>query len=187
MKNINFISTLLFSVFISTSIFAHEIGEYYQGGVIFWIDESTNHGLIAASSDQARGVKWANRQYVTGATQDGIYAGKFNTKRIEEALGPAGNYAAKIAASCRDGGYNDWYLPSKYELNLMFKQRYIIGEFSVYTGPADNSCKSYWSSNEFEVGQAWFQQFDTGAVSHGSSACGISGAYGGNVRAIRSF
>ncbi|WP_181879393.1 DUF1566 domain-containing protein [Legionella donaldsonii] len=187
MKNIKLISIFLSCICVNTSIFAHEIGEYYQGGVIFWLDESNNHGLIAASSDQARGIKWANRQYTTGAIRDGIYAGKFNSNRIREALGPAGNYAAKVAASCKDGGYNDWYLPSKYELNLMFKQRYIIGEFNVYAGPVDSSCKAYWSSTEVGVEQAWYQLFDTGREFHGSAACGRDGGYGGNVRAIRSF
>lgn len=172
---------LLFNILITTSSMAHEIGEYYQGGVIFWIDETTNHGLIAASSDQADTIRWANRQYTTGAIHDGLYSGKTNTKLIINALGPVGNYAAKVAAACRDGGYEDWYLPSKYELNLMFKQRYIIGEFSVYTGPADNGNKAYWSSSEIEVGKAWSQRFDTGwIVEMGTS-------YGAHVRAIRSF
>ncbi|HAT1807453.1 TPA: DUF1566 domain-containing protein [Legionella pneumophila] len=181
-KTLSIISAIL-ATCICSPILAHEIGEYYQGGIIYWVDKSeiVERGLIAAPSDQARNVKWANREYATGAILDGIYAGKVNTKKITDALGPYGNYAAKIASSYKDGTYSDWYLPSIYELNLMFNQRNIIGEFN--SDPL--SCEKYWSSTEAKAGKAWSQSFSTGDIDN-DKACGLDSS-SGNVRAIRSY
>lgn len=168
---------------------AHNIGEFYQGGIIFWIDTTKLHGLIAATHDQAKGVKWAKRAYNTGATLDGIGAGKNNTGKIISTFGPSFDYAASIAASCNEGGYNDWYLPSKTELDLMLKQSKIIGEFDTSNYL---KCNQYWSSTESGGGLAWSQIIGNAAKPWGewpcdNSAGGGSRITGANVRAIRSF
>lgn len=44
-------------------------GASYQGGIIFYIDGSGEHGLIAATSDQSATDPWWNGSYViTGAS-----------------------------------------------------------------------------------------------------------------------
>jgi hypothetical protein len=69
-----------------------------------------------------------------------------------------GNFAAKVCAdySVTDGGvtYGDWYLPSKYELNLLYLQRTAVGGFaSAY----------YWSSTEYPSNnRAWSYYFAYG-------------------------
>src|SRR3990167_9045505 len=125
-KRINFIY-MFFLFFISVSASAHYIGEYYQGGIIFWIDEADEHGLIVADEDQSTNAQWLNGSYLlTNTIRDGIFAGKYNTSRIIEAQGAANlEYAAVAAKTYSGGGYNDWYLPSRYELNLMFNQKDI--------------------------------------------------------------
>lgn len=175
------------SILFFANVFAHELGEYYQGGIIFWNikNNEIERGLIASSSDQAKNIKWANRQFTTKATEDGVFVGKNNTKKIIDALGPAGNYAAKIAFSYREGAYNEWYLPSKYELNLMFNQRYLIGEFSTHPYSESNACTSYWSSTETSPGKAWSQSFNTGKSSD-EEACGLDKEQA-HVRAIRAY
>ena len=47
--------------------------------------------------------------------------------------------------------YNDWYLPSKDELNTMYKNRDRIGGFST---------DYYWSSSEEDANTAWDKNFD---------------------------
>ena len=50
---------------------AFVIGQHYGGGIIFWIDESGEHGLIAAEFDQGFNW-WGDRHYfITGATGPG--------------------------------------------------------------------------------------------------------------------
>jgi len=139
----------------------HYIGEQYGGGYVFWLDETGEHGLIAAPADQgpAGGTAWFNGTYkVTGANADGIYAGRNNTDKIVASQG-TGTYAATL---CRDYSYSsgnvffgDWYLPSKYELNLMFQNRSVIPGFNYSYG-------IYWSSTEGTTNpsqQAFDQEF----------------------------
>ena len=56
------------------------------------------------------------------------------------------------------GGYSDWYLPSKSELNAMYIHKYEIGGFEDDNSVWDN----YWSSTESDSSHAWYQNFCTG-------------------------
>jgi len=155
------------------------IGDSYQGGIIFWLDTTGQHGLIAATADQNTG-KWYNGTYrYTGTNGDGLYAGKMNTAMIiatQMADNQTGNFAAKVCAdySVTVGGvtYGDWYLPSKYELNLLYLQKTVVGGFANYF---------YWSSSEYDNGNAWIKYFTNGYQTN----------YGKNytlyVRAVRAF
>jgi len=133
------------------------IGDSYGGGIIFWLDASGQHGLIAATDDQSTGIQWYNGSYTTtGATLDAVYAGKANTEIIISVQG-AGSYAAQVcddySVTVNNEYYNDWYLPSKYELNLMYLQKAAIGGFAS---------GNYWSSTEYDIYFAWRQYFGTG-------------------------
>jgi hypothetical protein len=52
--------------------------------------------------------------------------------------------------------FGDWYLPSRYELNLLYIQKTVVGGFA-----ADN----YWSSSESGNARAYYQNFNTGVQS----------------------
>ena len=135
----------------------HFIGENYGGGIVFYVYDNGQHGLIAATADLL-GLQWYNGTYrYTGTTGDGLGAGAMNTAIIiatQMADNQTGNFAAKACAdySVTAGGitYGDWYLPSKYELNLLYLQKAVVGGFV-------NS--NVWSSSEFSSVQAWYQQF----------------------------
>lgn len=166
----------------------HVIGERFGGGIVFWVDETGKHGLIAATEDQQARIRWENgpaknpqhfgdhKDRVTNARGDGIGAGEMNTlliiaEQTEDDV--AGNFAAKVCANCASDQYGDWYLPSKAELKLLYLAREAIGGFSR---------EMYWSSTEHNVGFAWGQSFHTYggeyAVTKGSS---------GAVRCVRRF
>ena len=156
------------------------IGDSYQGGIIFWLDATGQHGLIAATTDQSRGIKWYNGTYrYTGTAGDGLYAGAMNTAMIvatQMADNQSGSFAAKVCAdySVTVGRvtYGDWYLPSKYELNLLYLQKIAVGGFaSAY----------YWSSTESSNLGAWGQAFDSG-IQHNDGK-----GYTSRVRAVRAF
>lgn len=158
----------------------HFIGEYYGGGIVFYIYDNGQHGLIAATTDQSTGIIWYNTSYKnTGTTGDGFGAGAMNTAmQVATQLGdnPNGNFAAKLCAdySVTIAGvtYGDWYLPSKYELNLLFAQKNIVGNFAN---------QFYWSSTEYSSSEAWYQLFEFGNQFHNGKN------YPVNVRAIRAF
>jgi hypothetical protein len=148
------------------------IGQSYQGGKIFWLDATGQHGLIAATADQSTGIQWYNASYTTtNAVRDGIGAGMYNTERIIANQG-VGSYPAQLCANYQGGGYGDWYLPSKYELNLLYLQKTAVGGFaSAY----------YWSSSESSFTSAWVQALDDGFQGTTSKTDTHS------VRAVRAF
>jgi len=137
----------------NASVQSFTIGQEYQGGIIVYIDSTGLHGLIAAKSDQSIGATWYNGAFgITSATGKIIGTGPNNTRKIIRAQGD-GIYAAKVCANYRpDVTYNDWYLPSKNELNEVYKQRSFIS-----AGPY-----VYWSSTENDSNTAWGQNFSTG-------------------------
>ncbi len=157
----------------------HYIGESY-GGIVFCIYDSGQHGLIAATADQSSGIQWYNGIYrITGTSGDGLNAGAMNTAMIvatQMAGNQNGSFAAKICAdySVIVGGvtYGDWYLPSIYELNLLYQQKAVVGGLA-------NSF--YWSSSEGSDNTAWLQSFSNGDQAFGSKASTVY------VRAIRAF
>ena len=125
----------------------------YDGGL---------HGLIAALADQSSAIQWYNGIFkVTGANGDGVGAGAMNTAMIVAAQindTPGGNFAAKLCADYSVKGadgvtYGDWYLPSKAELNLLYKQKSVVGGLVR---------DAYWSSTEFNMDFVEFQSFDGG-------------------------
>ena len=77
------------------------------------------HGLIAAVQDQNSGIQWNNGSLITtGATATGVGRGSANTDAIISVQGATEtSYAAGLARAYNGGGYTDWYLPSKNELN----------------------------------------------------------------------
>ena len=58
--------------------------------------------------------------------------------------------AKKLCSEFREGGFDDWRLPTKDELNQLFLNQDKIGGF-VASG--------YWSSSEYSSASSWLQNF----------------------------
>ena len=137
------------------------IGQSYQGGIIFYLDASGCHGLISAPTDQSTGIQWYNGSYTnTTAFASCVGCGDGNTSMIVYNQG-AGSYAAKLCFVLSLGGYSDWYLPSKYELNLMYENIGQGNALGLGNVGGFNNFK-YWSSSEFDSNIAWNQEFTYG-------------------------
>lgn len=160
------------------------IGKTYQGGLIFYVDNTGEHGLIAAPTDQSTGIQWYNGTFlITGATATAVGTGQANTNKIINAQG-SGAYAAKLTADLVLGGYDDWFLPSRDELGLMYKN---IGKGAA--APLTNvggfsTVSWYWSSSEVAAGGAWFQTFASGGYQYEH---GVNTDLPFYVRAVRAF
>lgn len=140
---------------------SHFIGENYGGGIVFFVYDNGQHGLISSIQDLdsvGTAPPWYNGNYIeTNAIRnDGILAGRLNTDVIISKQGN-GRYAASVCAQYLGGGFSDWYLPSKYELNLLYLQKNIVGGFPSGAGAA-----VYFSSTEGNSTQVWRQDFENG-------------------------
>ena len=80
--------------------------------------------------------------------------------------------AAKLCSNLNTGGYSDWYLPSKDELNKLYLQKMLLGGFKEVC---------YWSSSETGKYNACSQIFDSGFQTANDKSTPL------NVRPIRSF
>ena len=148
-----------------------QVGDFYGGGVVFYIfvDGETGyvagetHGLIAAVEDQSSGIQWYNGSDVTtGATGTAIGTGSANTDAIIAEQGATTtSYAAGLARAYTGGGFTDWFLPSKDELNEMYLNKAAINASATANGGASFS-SYYWSSTEYNDGNAWRQRFISG-------------------------
>ena len=165
------------------------IGDSKEGGKVAYIlqvgdpdyDAATPHGLIVATEDQSKFIAWAKITSnlsavnpITGAIGFKLGTGLYNTNKIVASLGaPTASYAAGLARTYTGGGYSDWYLPSKDELNKLYLNRKAIGGF------AD---EYYWSSTESGRDDATAQN-----LTNGSQFVNPRKNYKYYVRAVRAF
>ena len=92
-------------------------------------------------------------------------------------------YAAKACADYEIGDFDDWFLPSKDELNLVFTNLKVSNPEAFAKG-------YFWSSTEDadKVGQAWEQFFNDSNPYLSDGKQGLQTAFHGYyVRPIRAF
>jgi hypothetical protein len=168
------------------------VGDFYQGGVIFYLFEAGDtgyvagetHGLIAAVADQSSGIRWYKGSYsATGAIATAIGTGSANTDAIITEQGATEtSYAAGLARAYTGGGYTDWFLPSKDELIKMYLKKGDINTTALANGGSNFATVYYWSSTEAGKYDAWIKFFSN-ANSQGFG----DKSFTYNVRAIRAF
>ena len=130
--------------------------------------------LEAAPYDQSAGTEWGcYGTLIWGAGGTAVGAGEQNTIDIETGCTTSGT-AADICANLSLGGYDNWFLPSKDELNLMYENLKVFG----VGGFTDDF---YWSSSEYDAGFAYFQGFGIGSQGYGYKHNSLP------VRAVRAF
>lgn len=168
----------------------YAVGDFAQGGVVFWVDETGEHGLVCGKEDLSSGIRWYAGTY--GSTQakgDGPFSGERNTSIIiaaQVAIGDDGStYAARICAESyvNEGGkfYGDWYLPSKEEVNQMYQNYAIINATAIANGGSAFTTGYFWSSTEVNDNTARYHSVTNGTGGSGGKSVNY------NVRAVRAF
>jgi len=171
------------------TVTTYSVGDFAQGGIVFWVDETGQYGLVCAKEDQngGSGIQWYNGSWTdTEAHGDGVYAGEMNTMLIIANQGSNSNeYAAGVCANYTavESGvtYGDWYLPSKEELNLMYQNKATIDATATSNGGSGFASAYYWSSTETSNNFAWYQYF---VISYPDYTSKVNSYY---VRAVRAF
>ncbi len=155
------------------------VGSVYGGGVVAYIFvagdpgyvSGQTHGIIAAATDQSTAAYWGCFGTFTGANGTNLGTGAANTATIISVCTIAG-IAAHVCDTCTVGGYTDWYLPSRNELQKLYLNRTTIGGF--FAG-------QYWSSSDVMGVGAYNIDFSNGNI------CNCGKNYAHHIRAIRSF
>jgi hypothetical protein len=163
----------------------YSIGDIVNGGVVFWLDSTGQHGLVAAFSDVSTDeVQWGcygtdllNVPNVSIGTGSPVGSGA----EIGDGFNNTNNIlkdcpTAPAALAARSYG-PDWFLPSAKELNEMYDNKTTLEDVSGFNA----FDYWYWSSTELDNNQAWSQLL----------AGGTQGRYNKNfifrVRAVRAF
>jgi hypothetical protein len=163
------------------------LGNYALGGVIFYIDETLNHGLVVALNDNESGEWGCSDEEILNANDSTLGSGYRNTLAILASdCEPAGISAIIAAYSAstfisEDTLVNDWYLPSIDELKLLYQEReWIDDSLTVYNGKRFENT-TYWSSTQSGTDKAKSLSFGNGST---KSSYKISV---NEVRSIRAF
>jgi DUF1680 family protein len=155
------------------------------GGLIFYVNpNSATDGwryLEAAPFDQSAGATWGCfRTAIQGARGAAIGTGKKNTADMLAACND-GQTAAALCAAANINGVTGWFLPSRDELALMYKNLKATGvsDFGA-RGVVDNF--SYWTSTQQTADMANHIDFaDLGRQHYDDKD------YPRRVRAVRAF
>ncbi|MCH3916561.1 MAG: chitobiase/beta-hexosaminidase C-terminal domain-containing protein [Spirochaetia bacterium] len=157
------------------------------GGCVFYDKGSYSDGwryLEAAPADEDGIFRWGGYGTYINGTETSVGSGESNTERIVSMFGdqePYQNctdYAAKVCSEKVYNGYNDWFLPSRGELLLIWHQLYTQGLGGEFV--SDGTCY-YWSSSEYDKFAASSDYMETNHIYN------INKTSGAHIRAIRSF
>jgi len=133
------------------------IGDTHAGGIIFYLDGSRRHGLVAKATDEPGAYAWSLDDSTTVASfADGPHGGAYNQRVILERypIAAGTGIRAPAAQACKSinigpNVYNDWYLPSLYELYLMY-QNIGPGAPAPNTNIGNFLPTEYWTSTEYQ-------------------------------------
>jgi hypothetical protein len=141
------------------------------GGIVFYDKGSTSGGwrYMEVSQDGLGKAIWGETQVGMGrdsGIDTAVGTGKQNTQFIAQ----SGGMAAMLCAAYHGGGFSDWFLPSKDELNLIYINLVRISHIVDWED-------RYWSSSvgNYDAhdggstgGGAWSQSFGDGNQDIGS-------------------
>ena len=158
-----------------------EVGDYVEGGVVFFVDSTGQHGLVAAQYDIGKYPWGCFETDIIGANEISIGSGSSNTLSIvENCLQPS--IAASVCLDYDSAGYTNWFLPSRDELLLMYNnigldsQNLLINNFTSGW---------HWSSSQVNSGYAIVVNF--AVASTGGFAAEFNKYTAYRVLPIRSF
>ena len=145
-----------------------EVGNYACGGVIFYLDKSKQHGLVCSIEDLAKGILLKDEVTVSE-----------NGKKVQVSL--AENLCSEYSYSEDGVLYDDWRLPTKDELFMIYQNKDLIEKTAMKHGGTAFQNNIDLSPSEFCNSPSWDQEFNYGFVDYEYRKMKF------NVRAIRSF
>jgi hypothetical protein len=161
----------------------YKVGDLAYDGIVFWVDESGQHGLVCTKVDLSTYDRWYAGTSISVPT--GSRSGRDNTLLILSLQTPTddnGGYAAKTCINYYYGvNFMGWYLPSMEELHRMYQQRNIINATALANGGTALGNYDYWSSTQFNGAFAFYENLQSGSSGTDLKSDGKA------VRAVRAF
>jgi hypothetical protein len=154
------------------------VGQKHRGGIVFYVDSTGLHGLIAATADQGKTLGRMGRS-LRNSDRENSKLYPLTSSKSQENLDDA-TIASRVCSyyitTVKDVTYHTWYLPSMKELHLLYAQKSVVGGFKD---------DFYWSStvnnmNELARGP-WLLDFSKGNNYRAGSNCE------GYIRPIQAF
>lgn len=149
----------------------HYLGEDYLGGIIFHLyvgADGQQHGLVVSKTEST--ARWQTAAATTygNRTWDGAYDMNLMTNS------PAKTWVEGLGSG--------WYLPAVDELSLLWNARFTAN-YALYNGGNTllTTSGNYWTSTEFDTGQAIYIGFFNGTPYVNSKTTVYS------VRAVKAF
>ena len=161
-------------------------------GIVFYVDNTGQHGWAVHLQDQSQGIAWcpnynpyidvqalANITTLEGGIND--FDGYLNTQKIRSA-GSATTFPAAWAVDFAQ----QWYIPAIGQLNVLLSEYPKVNESLQTVGgsplfPFNNNFDAYWSSTEYSDYAAWVQ-VRMGFI-HQEGKAGVVNS----LRSVRSF
>ncbi len=134
------------------------------GGLVFYDKGEYSDGwryLELAPPETELSLQWGSYGSVIGGTSTAIGEGKQNTQKIAQIIREL-EMRPQAATYCDEltiGEYDDWFLPSLDELDLVFWE---LAQKDL--GELQKEGFGYWSSSEFDENFAWGQGFTEGVT-----------------------
>ena len=127
------------------------IGKLIGGGIVVaeWDDAGVKKALVASLTNLATNLPWtvpAQQPNPIGSAAESFSDGLTNTNAIIAQTGAAATtaYAAGIARLHNGGLFNDWYLPSAWEVNLCYNSAAIVNKILGSTNGFQTTLYSYY-------------------------------------------
>ena len=175
---------------IAPEVKTYKVGDYYNDGkkegVVFWVDETGQHGKIVSMTQSRSELLWTSDDYeqkrLIGA--DDKENGANNMAKVKQIPDWESKYPSfKWCADMGEG----WYLPAIEELKIFTLNQYVNSvvnrTLTEYSGTEVK--QFYWSSTENgylrKWGCAWFVRMGNGNTYYSTKS------YGNYVRAVSTF
>lgn len=164
----------------SGSGYEHYIGELYGGGIVvaIWKENGEEKGLIASLTDISPSAQYSSVPgKIIGQQAQSPNNGQTNTSAIIDQGDVSG--AAYLCRNYKGGDYNDWYLPSAWELQQCYNAALVV---NTVLGPVNGfQFNTYWSSTEINYYNSASFHFNLGFMNANTKLNDF------RVRAVRRF
>lgn len=109
-------------------------GKTYKGGIVFFVNTDpskypnfTGDGMVTTDADYGNFDQWGCGGVETGATGAAVGDGPANTQKIIDKMCSDPSKSATICDELVLEGFDDWFLPSIAEMDLMYENLHAKG------------------------------------------------------------